>query len=98
MISLSSIIETFIADFITLYHGSILPSQFKALAAMKDCRTTQSRVMLVQCNDCEKQVFVPHSCGNRNCPHCQSHECQQWLERQLKKEVPADYFMLTFTT
>ncbi|WP_096892569.1 IS91 family transposase [Candidatus Scalindua japonica] len=97
MISLSSIIETFIADFITLYHGSILPSQFKALAAMKDCRTTQSRVMLVQCNDCEKQVFVPHSCGNRNCPHCQSHECQQWLERQLKKEVPADYFMLTFT-
>ncbi|MCP4936660.1 MAG: transposase, partial [bacterium] len=38
-----------------------------------------------------------HSCGNRNCPHCQSHECQQWLERQLKKQVPADYFMLTFT-
>ena len=97
MISLSSIIETFIADFITLYHGSILPSQFKALTAMKDCRTTQSRIMLAQCNDCEKHAFVPHSCGNRNCPHCQSHECQQWLERQLKKEVPADYFMLTFT-
>jgi hypothetical protein len=97
MISLSTIIETFITDFISHYHGSILPSQFKALTAMKDCRTTQSRVMLVQCNDCEKQVFVPHSCGNRNCPHCQSHECQQWLERQLKKEVPADYFMLTFT-
>ena len=97
MISLSSIIETFVSDFITLYHGSILPSQFKALRAMKDCRTTQSRVMLTQCNDCEKHDFVPHSCGNRNCPHCQSHECQQWLERQLKKEVPADYFMLTFT-
>ncbi len=88
MITLSSIIETFTADFISNYRGSILPSQFKALAAMKDCRTTQSRVMLAQCNDCEKQIFVPHSCGNRNCPHCQSHESLQWLERQLKKEVP----------
>ncbi len=97
MIYLSSIIETFITDFITHYNGSILPSQFKALTAMKDCRTSQSRVMLAQCDDCEEHVFVPHSCGNRNCPHCQSHESQQWLERQLKKEVPADYFMLTFT-
>lgn len=64
---------------------------------MKDCRTSQSPVMLAQCNECEEQVFVPHSCGHRNCPHCQSHESQQWVERQLKKKVPADYFLLTFT-
>ncbi|MDP6991767.1 MAG: transposase [Candidatus Marinimicrobia bacterium] len=97
MISLSSIIKTFKAEFFALYHGSILPSQLKALSAMENCRTSQSPVMLAQCNECEKHVFVPHSCGHRNCPHCQSHESQQWLERQLKKEVPADYFLLTFT-
>jgi len=97
MITLSSIINTFGSEFIDRYQGSILPSHLKALSAMKDCRTSQSPVMLAQCNDCEKHIFVPHSCGNRNCPHCQSHESQQWLERQLKKEVPADYFLLTFT-
>ena len=97
MILLSSIIQTFSAEFIARYQNSILPGQLKALAAMKDCRTSQSPVMLAQCEGCEKHVFVPHSCGNRNCPHCQSHESQQWLERQLKKEVPADYFLLTFT-
>ena len=42
-------------------------------------------------------MTVPHSCGHRNCPHCQHHEGQQWLERQLQKQVPAEYFLLTFT-
>ena len=97
MILLSSIIQTFSAEFIERYQGSILPGQLKALAAMKECRTSQSPVMLAQCGECEKHIFVPHSCGHRNCPHCQSHESQQWLERQLKKEVSADYFLLTFT-
>ena len=26
-----------------------------------------------------------------------NHESQQWIERQLKKRVPAEYFMVTFT-
>ena len=94
---LSSIIQTFEAEFLATYQNALLPSQRKALAAMKQCRTTQSPVLLAQCDGCEKQVFIPHSCGHRNCPHCQHHESQQWLERQLKKQVPAEYFMLTFT-
>ncbi len=97
MILLSSIIKTFEAEFLEQYHDSMLPSHRKALAAMKDCRTSLSPQMLTQCTECGNQVFVPHSCGHRHCPHCQHHESQQWLERQLKKQVPADYYLLTFT-
>lgn len=97
MILLSSIIQTFEAEFLAHYQDSILPGHRKALAAMQICRTTQSPVMLAQCDACESQLFVPHSCGHRNCPHCQHYESQQWLERQLKKQVPAEYFLLTFT-
>ena len=97
MILLSSIIQIFETDLLASYHGSVLPSHRKALAAMKQCRTTQSPVMLTRCDECDHQTFVPHSCGHRNCPHCQNHESQQWLERQLKRQVPADYFMVTFT-
>lgn len=71
MIQLSSIIETFEAEFLACYQHALLPSQCQALAAMKHCRTSQSPVMLVQCDDCNSQRFVPHSCGHRNCPHCQ---------------------------
>jgi hypothetical protein len=64
---------------------------------MKQCRTEASRKMQVLCTECDHQKLVPHSCGHRHCPHCQHHESQQWLERQLKKQVPAEYFLLTFT-
>jgi len=97
MILLSSIIKTFERSFIAKYSSRLLPSQRKALSAMRICRTKQSPKMLVACNGCDQQVYVPHSCGHRNCPHCQAHESQQWLERQLKKQVPADYFLVTFT-
>jgi len=97
MILLSSIIETFEAEFLAQYQNAILPSQRKALAAMKDCRTSASPQMLAQCPQCHSQALVPHSCGHRHCPHCQHHESQQWLERQLQRQVPAEYFLLTFT-
>jgi len=97
MILLSSLIQTFEAEFLNQYRGSILPSHLKALSAMKVCRNALSPRMLALCPDCDSRVFVPHSCGHRNCPHCQHHESQQWLQRQLHKQVPAEYFLLTFT-
>ena len=97
MIKLSSIIKTFETDLLMQYQSKLLPSHKNALWAMKTCRTSQSPKMLTSCVKCEEQQYVPHSCGHRNCPHCQHHESQQWLERQLKKQVPADYFLVTFT-
>jgi Putative transposase/Transposase zinc-binding domain len=97
MILFSSIIKQFESDFLKHYPGQILPSHRKALAAMGLCRTRHSPRMLAGCSECDHRMVVPHSCGHRNCPHCQAHESQQWLERQLKKQVPGEYFLLTFT-
>ncbi len=97
MILLSTIIQLFEAELLAQYQGSLLPSHLHALAAMKDCRTSASPAMLAQCSECDHQILVPHSCGHRSCPHCQHHESQQWLERQLKRLVPGEYFLLTFT-
>ena len=97
MITLSSIIERFEADYLAQYGASSLPSHTHALAAMKRCRTQLAPRMLAQCGACGEQRVVPHSCGHRNCPHCQAHESQAWIERQLTRQVPASYFMLTFT-
>ncbi len=97
MIRLSSIIQQFESAFLAQYQGRILPSHRKALSAMKACRTHQSPRMLAGCTECDYHITAPHSCGHRNCPHCQNFESQQWLERQLQKRVPAPYFLLTFT-
>jgi len=97
MTLLSSIIKTFESEFLNQYQGQILPSHRKALAAMKVCRTPRSPRLRAGCTACDHHITVPHSCGHRNCPHCQNFESQQWLERQLQKRVPAAYFLLTFT-
>lgn len=97
MIRLAKVIATFETDFLAQYRDRLSSAHYRALAAMKQCRTDASRKMQVQCTQCDHQRLVPHSCGHRHCPHCQHHESQQWLERQLKKQVPAEYFLLTFT-
>lgn len=97
MITLASIIEQFEAPFLAQYGAGALPSHRKALATMKLCRSSMGRHMLAQCSSCDAQRIVPHSCGHRNCPHCQHFESQRWIERQTSRLVPGSYFLITFT-
>ena len=97
MIRLSTVIDFFEADFLRQFRHRLSIDQLRALAAIKHCRSPASPMMQVHCTDCTHQHRVPHSCGHRLCPHCQHHESQQWLERQMQRLVPADYFLVTFT-
>ena len=97
MIRLASIIKEYEEEFKQKFKDHLLLSHLKALSVIKICRSRHSPKMLMQCDDCSHQTLIPHSCGHRHCPHCQNHETQVWIERQLQKQLPADYFMLTFT-
>jgi hypothetical protein len=97
MIRLAQVIATFEADFLAQYRERLTAQHLRALAAIKQCRSHASPRMQVHCSQCDHQRLVPHSCGHRHCPHCQHHESQQWLERQLQRQLPAQYFLLTFT-
>jgi hypothetical protein len=99
MILLSSIIKEFGDRFLNRYKTTILPSHKKALRVMQLCRKDNGPHMLARCtnDNCQKLTFIPHSCGHRNCPHCQNHEGWQWIENQLKKQLPAQYYLITFT-
>ena len=97
--TLATIIREFEFSFLERYAGALLPSHKKSLEVMKCCRSLASPQMLAQCSDdnCKLCRFIPHSCGQRNCPHCQSYEGQRWIDNQLGKQLPAEYFLLTFT-
>ncbi len=97
MTRLAHVIERFASDFLASYQNRLQPEHLQALAALRRCRTPHNQMMQWQCAACPNQRFIPHSCGHRLCPHCQHHESQQWLDRQLQKQVPAEYFLLTFT-
>jgi hypothetical protein len=99
MILLSMMINKFKHNFLQRYKNAILPGHLKALWAMEQCRQEHGPKMLAQCTDqdCAEKRYIPHSCGHRNCPHCQNHESQQWIENQLDKRLPAEYYLITFT-
>ena len=97
MITLAEVIRRHEAAYQAQYRHVMLPSHRQAMAALKSCRTALAPRLLARCTACDERRLVPHSCGHRSCPHCQHHESQQWLERQLKRQVPAPYFLVTFT-
>lgn len=97
MILLSQIISDYKDELLDQYSGRLLPSHFKAINLMQNCRTDDSLMMKARCSECQHEDYFPHSCGHRFCPHCQHYESQQWIERQRKKLLPVDYFMVTFT-
>ena len=96
---LSTIINEFKDGFFRIYNKNLLPGHKKALESMARCRNEHGPHMLARCSDhrCCQQVYIPHSCGHRNCPHCQNHQSRQWLESQLDKRLPCQYYLITFT-
>lgn len=94
---LQPIIQQYKSTFLAKYGSRLLPGQRQAIDAMQRCRTPDSGELYLQCTQCEQSHWHPMSCGHRSCPLCQNHEVSQWLDRQQKKLLPVEYFMVTFT-
>ncbi|WP_444944060.1 transposase [Microbulbifer sp. ZKSA006] len=94
---LASVIEHYESALLQKYGARLLPEQRRAIAAIRHCRTNMAGEVLWQCGACSYSLLNPRSCGHRNCPQCQNHEASQWLDRQSRKLLPVEYFMVTFT-
>lgn len=79
------------------YGTQLGPDQCSAYHAICGCRTGQYGELILQCKDCLKHQHVARSCGHRACNQCQYHQALAWLTRQQQKQLPVDYFMVTFT-
>ena len=78
--------------------GETMPaSHQRVIDAIIDCRSAACGSILYQCEDCGEPHVAARCCGNRHCPVCQQGKAEQWLSRQLERQLPTPYFMLTFT-
>ncbi len=78
--------------------GETLPgSHARVIEAIIDCRSPACGSVLYQCEDCGEPHVAARCCGNRHCPVCQQGKAEAWLDRQLDRQLPTPYFMLTFT-
>lgn len=64
----------------------IYPEQYKAVNAMRLCRTQALGIDYYSCPDCGEITKVYHNCKNRFCPTCSWQDTLKWAER-IKKNM-----------
>ena len=79
------------------YAARMSLDQLQVMHLLQRCRTGELGGAWYRCDACAKDHAIPRSCGNRHCPRCQGHKAKQWLETQLEKLLPCEYFFITFT-
>ncbi len=85
--------EAYLAAF-----GDRMPaSHKKVIHAIRNCGAGAFGRHGFACDGCGGCHVVDSSCGNRHCPTCQAGKSDDWLQRQLEKALPTNYFMVTFT-
>lgn len=94
---LATIAERYLDRFKARHGGSTSAEQWSALNAILGCRSGQYGDVKLSCSACPWHSHQPQSCGHRSCNRCQNHCATQWLERQQRKLLPVEYFMVTFT-
>lgn len=80
------------------HFGERMPANHrKVIHAIQNCSTGLYGQHSFACGGCGAYHSTDASCGNRHCPTCQAGKSDEWLSRQLKKTLPVNYFMVTFT-
>jgi len=97
MTTINEIFRTFGPEYLERYAQTMPPIHRKVIDAIVACRTEAYGVAIYECEKCGKLHRLYRSCGNRHCPTCQYQKSRQWLEKQMKRQLPGHHFLLTFT-
>lgn len=95
MMFLDDVLWEYLPEYIQQY--KLLPSHNRTIVDILTCRTNTLGGQTWYCENCHSTHFSYHSCKNRMCPKCQNNQTTDWLNKQYKKLLPIEYFMVTFT-
>lgn len=85
------------AAYFERFGGQMPANHKKVIRAICNCGTGAFGQHSFSCDGCGESHYADSSCGNRHCPTCQAGKSDEWLNKQLKKALPVNYFMITFT-
>lgn len=73
------------------------PEQYKAVNAIRVCRTTTLGIDTYVCPDCGEVREISHSCKHRFCPSCGWRDTLKWAARMKEKmlRVPHRHVVMT---
>ena len=76
---------------------NLTPEQYKAVNAIRVCRTTTLGIDTYVCPDCGEVREISHSCKHRFCPSCGWRDTLKWAARMKEKmlRVPHRHVVMT---
>jgi Putative transposase/Transposase zinc-binding domain len=72
------------------------PTVRKAIFDIARCRTSKLGGRQIVCTDCGHTIDVFNSCGNRNCPICQSIKKEVWIDKTGATLLPVPHSHVVF--
>ena len=91
--SLAEVLKTAVSD----HPPGLSAHQWKIINTLIVCRTPVLGGHRYHCQRCGHDHYLPRSCGNRHCPHCQSAQAMAWRQGQEELLLPVPYFHVVFT-
>lgn len=89
------IVRQFLPAFLAKY---TVPARIvQVLRTIERCRTAFFGGRTITCTACGVQKTVWNSCGNRNCPTCQSIKKEMWVDKRMVQLLGVKHFHIIFT-
>lgn len=77
--------------------GKLNSFQIKILDRISQCRTASLGGHEEICDCCDKLRYSYNSCGDRNCPKCQSAKQAFWIEQLMESTLEVKHYHIIFT-
>ena len=84
-------------DYVKSPKTRILPEQFKAINAIRVCRTAALGIDVYACPECGEIKEIYHSCKHRFCPTCSYQDTVEWANRIHQKLLAVPHRHITCT-
>jgi len=75
----------------------IQPEQYKAVSAIRSCRTEALGIDHYVCEECGEISYVYHSCKNRFCPTCSWKDTLEWADKMKDQMLDIPHRHVVFT-
>ena len=95
--AIQQLFQTHGKAYLELFGKDMPANHRKVIHAIRNCGTGAFGQHSFACSGCGEYHTADCSCGNRHCPTCQGGKSDEWLQKQMKKVLPVNYFMITFT-
>lgn len=71
--------------------------EIKFIKDVSKCKTPALGGIVISCKNCKKKTYLYQSCGNNQCPKCQSIKRIQWQDKLASKMLKCPYQHIIFT-